>query len=107
VRVLWTTILPALVVAGALVLAYGVRRPDSGVRVQTAREASVRVTYPGRRETVAGGRVPAGGTLQLRLERGRYVIRPQRGRRLRAVSVYVPDGRFVEVRLPDRRRARP
>jgi hypothetical protein len=106
-RLLWTMILPAFVVAGALVLAYGVRRPDSGVRVRTAREAAVRVTYPGRRETVAGGRVPAGGVLQLRLQRGRYVVRPQRGRRLRAVSVYVPDGRFVAVTLPDRRRARP
>ncbi len=109
-RALWTTILPGLVVAGALVVAYGVRRPDSGVRVTAARESVVRITKPGRRETLAGGRILAGETLQLRLQPGRYVIRPRRPPRAAGYSaraVYVPDGRFVAVRLRDRRPARP
>jgi hypothetical protein len=70
----------------------------------------VRVTKPGRRETLAGGRVLAGQTLQLRLEPGRYVVRPRRPPRaapLAARAVYVPDGRFVALRLRDRRPARP
>jgi hypothetical protein len=107
VRTLWTTILPALVVVAALGIAYGVRRPDSGITVRTARPTAVRVTQPGRRETLAGGRVEAGASLTLRLEPGRYVVRPQPRRRLRAVEVYVPDGRFARVTLPPRPPARP
>jgi len=109
-RALWTTVLPALVVAGALVVAYGVRRPDSGVRVSAERAAAVRITKPGRRETLAGGWIRAGDALQLRLQPGRYVVRPRRPRRgaaLAARAVYVPDGRFVAVRLRLRRPARP
>lgn len=104
-RTLWTTIFPALVVAGSLVVAYMVRQPDSGIAVRASEPTYVRITKPGRRETIAGGRFSRGETLRLRLEPGRYVVRAQTHgrRRARAVEVYVRDGRFAPVRLRYRR----
>lgn len=104
-RTLWTTILPGLVVAGCLVIAYMVRQPDSGIAIRASEPTYVRITKPGRRETLAGGRFSRGETLRLRLEPGRYIVRAQaHGRkRARPVEVFVRDGRFAPVTLRYRR----
>jgi hypothetical protein len=98
---LLTVVLPGIVIAGVLVLAYVEMPVRSGVEVRSAVDASVRITKPGRRETLAGGRLEAGRPLRLRLEPGSYVVRTARQPRLRArpVRVYVPPERFVDVRL--------
>jgi hypothetical protein len=109
---LTTTVLPGLVIAGALMWSYTERRPEGGVEIRAVaagacpdgrptcpRAAYVRVTKPQRRDTLAGGRVAASAPLRLRLQPGSYVVRPGRhGRwRARAVRVYVPPEDYVPV----------
>jgi hypothetical protein len=117
-----TTVLPGLVIAGALLWSYAERRPEGGVEVRAVatdgcpdgapscpRGAYVRVTKPGSRTTLAGGRVAASGTVRFRLQRGSYVVRggsPGRWR-ARAVRVYVPRERYVPVVLRYARRRAP
>jgi hypothetical protein len=107
-----TTLLSGLVIAGALLWSYAEQRPQGGVEIRATaaggcpsggpacpRAANVRVTKPGRRETLAGGRVAAPGSVRFRLQPGSYVIRAGRDRRWQArpVRVHVPAERYVPV----------
>ena len=105
-------VLPGIVIAGALVWSYTEPRLEGGVEVRAVatsgcpggapscqRPAYVRITKPRLRDTLAGGRLPAEGTVRFRLQPGSYVVRPRRSGRLRArpVRVYVPAEEFVPV----------
>jgi hypothetical protein len=113
-----TTVLPGLVVAGTLVIAYMIRTPESGIAVRAVAVgcwgkgaerscaprpygAHVRITKPARRETIAGATLARGQTVRFKLARGSYVVRPDaRGeRRARPVEVLVRRGRFAQVTL--------
>jgi hypothetical protein len=107
--------LPALVIAGALVLAYTEQGPQSGVIVRAVVSGEptpgyVRITKPAVRTTLAGGAISRGETVRYRLQPGAYVIRPgpRKGLRAAPIPVRVREGRFepvtVHYRPAERRR---
>jgi hypothetical protein len=98
------TLLPSLVIAGALVYSYTEQRPQSGVEVRAVAAgepaaAYVRITKPELRDTLAGGNIRVGESVRYRLQPGAYMIRPGRQRRLHAkpIRVQVREGRFEPV----------
>jgi len=103
---LWRVVLPALVIAGALIWSYTEQRPQSGIVVDAVARgkpipAYVRITKPQLRSTLAGGRIAPGKSVRYRLQPGAYVIRPGRRGRLRAepIRVHVRQGRFETVTI--------
>jgi hypothetical protein len=107
---LWATIVPGLLIVAMLGIAYDVTRPTSGIDVRVLAghrpaAAQVRVTKAGRRETLAGRRLAAGERVRLRLQSGRYVVRParRRGWRARPEEVFVPSTKVVAVTVRYRR----
>jgi hypothetical protein len=105
-------VLPGVVIAGALLWSYTEPRLDGGIEVRAVatsgcpggrsacpRAAYVRITKPGLRDTLAGGRIARSDSVRFRLQAGSYVVRPAASGRLRArpVRVYVPREGFVRV----------
>ena len=99
-----SVVVPALIIAGALTWTYTEQRPQSGVVITAVAvgepsPAYVRITKPGLRSTLAGGRIARGASVRYRLQPGSYVIRPgPRGRlRARSIRIVVREGRFEPV----------
>jgi hypothetical protein len=121
-RVLFRSGVPALIIAGCLLVAYALRPRDSGVDIRVALterchmarcvqrpySAVVRVLRVTTGEIVVDDRVDHSGRVRLHLDPGRYVLVPPAGRlprrlRVAEVPVQVRKGRFASATVLYRR----
>ena len=102
---LWTQVVPAFVIVGALWVTGSFRPVQSGVDVRVERTVpprplEVSVAQPGRRETLGTRRADPGGRVRFDLEPGRYVVLARaRDGSARRRMVVVRDDRYVRIRL--------
>jgi hypothetical protein len=112
---LWSQLVPALVIVGALWVTVAFHEPQSGLDVRVARDgrpvpATVSVGLVGRREVLETARADADGRVRLNLRPGRYAVvaRPRLvGRLLQVVTVRPRRYTEVGLRAPVYGRPRP
>lgn len=96
-------LVPALIVAAALIGSYVVRPAETAIdiRITGATSLTVKVVKPGRSRIEARGDTGSDGRVRLAVEPGRYRVGADvpRGTRIRSIPVVVGEDEVVRVTL--------